>query len=189
MRPNAGSAWLSIAQVGVVALSISGSGVRHPERPESDVEFIAEVRDLEARHRTVYSRPNGWTAGCPLGAIQDELAKSNVVSPAVRQIEMAFAFADFDDDGKDIAYASLIEAVDFVLSYNINQIPDVVFSDEGAVSLEWTTPERGLIVVFSGERIGAFSNRESQGLYSSRIEEFDLDQEIPKDLMDRLVLL
>ena len=97
-----------------------------------------------------------------------------------------FAFSEIDSDQVNVAIAAKQEAVDFVLGCGVSAIPSVVFSEEGAVSLEWVQVDCSVLVVFSGDGVGAFSVRRGQGFYSSKIIEFDLDRKMPDILLDML---
>lgn len=101
----------------------------------------------------------------------------------------AYSSETFDNDSDVRAFDSIVDALVATSSLNLKRQPSaIIISDEGFLTLQWVKGDRGLLLVFSGDREATYSVRLPNARYSDNVCEFKLS-DIPQQLRNELDLI
>lgn len=97
------------------------------------------------------------------------------ISDLSRKIQTAYSdeFENLDDDAKITAVGALKDALSLSASIRNCGNPSVFLSEEGNIGVQWRSVDRGLLIIFAGDGLATYSQKENGSHYSNNIVEFD----------------
>jgi hypothetical protein len=102
------------------------------------------------------------------------------------RIQLVWERTSVDPEYSQAAQLATRDAAEFARREFPNSSPHIELSDDGVLTLQWVAPEKGLILVFTGDGTATHSIKTPGRFYATSGKEFELSTGLPVEVRDAL---
>jgi hypothetical protein len=121
------------------------------------------------------------TAAARFAYFDPAVAQANALG---QRISAEFAKAAIDADAADAAKAAVADALAVVGRTQLAGSPRIMFSREGVLTLQWKRDDRGVALLFAGDKAASIAFKRPGQLYAENGLEAPIDEDLPKAFLD-----
>jgi hypothetical protein len=96
------------------------------------------------------------------------------------------AHARIDDESLGVADAAAADALTMLRHVHLDGSPQVTFSDDGILGLQWQRSEHGVALIFTGGGVASIAFRRPGLFYAENGIDFEVSEDLPVEFSEAL---